>query len=193
MDKKIKILLVDDDQSVRTIYADIFGREGFEVVEAEDGVDGLDKATKVLPDVIFSGIIMPRMDGFALKETLSKSVSTANIPVLMLSHMGREEDRKKAIELGAKDFIVQGMITPKQVVEKVRAMFGSNEYRISFEPNEKDGVRLASDLKFAPGFRCKICGSSMEMVAKVSDLASRELSIRIVCPNVKDGDHQKES
>ena len=68
----LKILLVDDDETIRGMYDDIFKKEGFEVFEAIDGVDGLDKATKNIPDVIFTGIVMPTMDGFQLMEALKK-------------------------------------------------------------------------------------------------------------------------
>ena len=184
--KKTKVLLVDDDETVRSIYVDVFKREGFEIIEARDGVEGLDKATREVPDVIFSGIIMPRMDGFALKDALTKNVATANIPMLMLSHMGREEDRKKAYSLGVKDFIVQGMTTPKQVVEKINAMFGSGYYNLKFNPASPDASRLAADLRVNPSFRCETCQGDLVLSLKIINPERQELSAKFVCPNCGD-------
>jgi len=181
-DKKIKILIVDDDQTVRETYADIFRQEGFEVSEAEDGLDGLDKATKENPDIIFTGIIMPRMDGFALKEALAKNVNTSNVPVIMLSHMGREEDRVKAQELGVKDFIVQGMVMPKQVVDRIRNIFGSVKYRIKFSVNELDTSKLAQDFSFVHNFECSNCQAEMVLELEVADVDKKEFKAKFVCP-----------
>lgn len=179
---KTKILIVEDDLNFRSTYAEVFRKEGFEVEEAEDGVDGLDKATKNPPDVIFTGIDMPRMDGFSLKESLSKNVSTSNIPVVMASHMGRKEDEEKARAAGVKDFIVTQMVTPRKIVERVRVLLGSGEYRLKFHKSELDAPKLASDLHFNEKFQCSYCGTEMEVVVKVTDLNSREFNARFVCP-----------
>ncbi len=182
-DKKIKVLIIDDDKSSRETYMDVFRQEGFEVSEAVDGLDGLDKAVKIIPDVIFTGIIMPRMDGFGLKDALVKNVATSSIPVFMLSHMGREEDREKAEKIGIRGFIVQGMTTPKQVLENVRAMFNSSEYRIKFSPMELDASRLASEFEFSPGFICKNCRKEMIMALKIANKERREFMARFICPD----------
>jgi two-component system chemotaxis response regulator CheY len=182
--KKIKILIVDDDNEIRSMYAEVFKREGFVVEEAMDGVDGLDKATKNVPNIIFTGIIMPVMDGFGLKDALAKNVNTANIPVVMLSHMGREEDRVKALSLGIKEFIVQGMISPRQVVEKVRNMFsGHGEYQLKFNTIDLDAHRLASDLHLNPGFSCEKCSEKMILSLHAANADNREFSARFICPN----------
>lgn len=180
-----KILIVDDDLTIRNIYAEIFKRNNFEVLEAFDGLEGLDVATKELPDIIFTGIIMPRMDGFALKEALGKNVATAAIPVIMNSHMGRQEDRKKAMEMGIREFFVQGMVTPKEVVERVKVMFGNSVkgYKLKFMPSELDAPELAKDLDYGDQFLCRDCGSPMVMELQVRDNTLSEFSARIVCPN----------
>ena len=180
--KKIKILVIDDDEAIRETYTDIFRQSGFEVSEAVDGLEGLDKATKEIPDVIFTGIIMPRMDGFALKEALSKNVATSNIPVIIISHMGREEDRVKAEELGIKDFIVQGMVTPREVMEKIRAMFEPGEYKLKFSVNELDAAKLARDFYFNPKFECSNCRKEMILNLKISNIEKKEFIAKIICP-----------
>ena len=182
-EKKPKILIIDDDDSVRSIYVDIFKREGFEIEEAIDGVEGLDKATKNPPDVIFTGIVMPRMDGFMLKEALVKNVSTTNIPVVISSHLGREEDKEKALALGVKDFIVRNMVTPKEAVERVRKVLGAGEYKVKLNINELDARQLARDLHLQENFQCPNCGADLVLVINVTDIGTHEFSARISCPN----------
>jgi CheY-like chemotaxis protein/predicted RNA-binding Zn-ribbon protein involved in translation (DUF1610 family) len=179
---KIKILIIDDDEPTRSLYAEVFRKNGFEVMEAVDGVDGLDQATKNIPNVIFTGIIMPRMDGFALMEALKKNMSTSNIPVVISSHMGREDDQKRARELGAKDFITRDMNTPNEVVEKIRAVLNLAEYKIRFYASEPDADKLAKDMHFNEKFLCASCGGEMVLSLKLKDVASREFSAKFVCP-----------
>lgn len=88
--KTKKILLVDDDEMIRGIYSEVFRNNGFEVEEARDGLEGLEKARSIIPDIIFTGIIMPKMEGFDLMEALKKNVATSQIPVFISSHLGRE-------------------------------------------------------------------------------------------------------
>lgn len=180
--KKYKILIVDDDSNIRGLYADVFRSENFEVIEAVDGLDGMEKATANKPDVIFTGIIMPRMDGFALKEALAKNVPTSNIPVVMSSHMGREDDRKRAVELGIKDFFVVGMVTPKEVVDRVIDLFGAEKYILKLRSDDGDILRLVRDLKLKGDFTCVTCGEGLVLSIKITNPATKEFSGKIICP-----------
>ncbi len=182
--EKIKVLLVDDDATIRTTYADVFRSEGFEVVEAVDGIEGLNKAMTEMPDVIFTGIIMPKMDGFAMKDALAKNVSTVNIPVLMSSHMGREEDRKKAIEMGVKEFFVAGMVTPRKVIENIRALFNTKKYHLKFDAAALDAPKLSADFHLDE-FVCAKCYQQKMMELEISDVNKKEFRAQFICPDCK--------
>jgi CheY-like chemotaxis protein len=179
---KLKILLVDDDEAIRTVYAEVFRKHDFEVEEAMDGVEGLDKATKNIPDVIFTGIIMPRMDGFALIEALKKNVATSTVPVVFSSHMGREEDKNRAKEMGVKDFITRDFVTPNQAVERILAIFTAEEYKLKFSPSELDAPKLAKDMNFRENFQCPNCGGPLVLVVKMKDVKTKEYSAKFICP-----------
>ena len=184
MDKKIKILIVDDDENTRNMYTRVFKEAEFEVIEAEDGVEGLDKATTENPNVIFTGIIMPRMDGFAMMEALKKNLSTVNIPVIISSHMGREEDRQKANVLGAKYFIVRGFTTPKEIVEKVRTLFlGGKEYRLEINNFSLDAQKLAEDLGLNNNFQCLECDEKMILKIMSKDSSKDGFEAHLICPS----------
>jgi DNA-binding response OmpR family regulator len=180
--KKRKILIVDDDEEIRNLYVDVFKNENYEVIEAFDGIEGIDMATKNIPDVIFTGIIMPRMDGFGLIENLSKNIVTREIPIVISSHMGREEDREKAIKMGIKNFFVVGMISPREIVSRVNALFNALEYRLKINKIELDAFRFNSDLNLGDGFACPKCNAEMILVLKVVNLEKKEFEAKIICP-----------
>jgi DNA-binding response OmpR family regulator len=180
--KKI-ILIVDDDTAVLNMYSEVFRAEGFEVVEAFDGLDGLEKAVNNPPDIVFTGIVMPRMDGFQLKDALSKNASTANIPVIMSSHMGRTEDQKKAKEIGAADFIVLNMVSPRETVERVRAILGAGKYLVKIMPDELGAQDLAKDLHLPANFKCDYCYTELVLSLRITDTEKQEFQARLYCPN----------
>ena len=161
------ILLVDDDEAIRSMYADLFRNNGYKVIEAEDGVEGLDIATKESPiDVIFTGIIMPRMDGFQLVQSLKEYTETADIPVVVNSHLGREEDRKKMVELGARDFIVQGVTSPNDALRRVIQCMGKGEYTIGIVPDKFEGLKFLQDNKLPIDLKCPKCGEELALRLK---------------------------
>lgn len=147
------ILIVDDDEESRHFYREVFKKAGFSVLTAKDGLEGLDVAMRERPDLIFTGIIMPRMDGFELIKNLRANVATALIPVVMFSHLGREDDKRRAQELGVRDFIVRSIAPPKDIVERVKSILGTHTaYRLTFDPTAGDAARLAKDFQFPPYF-----------------------------------------
>lgn len=165
---KKTILIIDDDEEARRFYREVFSAQGFTALVARDGLEGLDIAIREKPDIIFTGIIMPRMDGFELIKNLKNNVATDNIPVVMFSHLGREEDKRKAHELGVRDFIVRSLVTPNEVVERVMALLGSkNVYYLDFDPASRDAAKLSKDFNFAPYFECK---NGKRMVLKLIPL-----------------------
>lgn len=160
-EKQLRILIVDDDDIIRETYLQVFGERGFETIGAKDGVEGIDLATKERPDVILTGIIMPRMDGFQLISALRENVDTKDIPIAIISHLGREEDRKRAADLGIVNFIVQGSMTPREVVEKVKNQIASaNAFRIGFDYSGWDAPALAQKFNLQ-NFECPNCRNKM--------------------------------
>ena len=182
--RKIKILIVDDDVELREMYVEIFQNANFEVIEASDGVEGLDNATKEIPDVIFTGIVMPRMDGFSMIESLQKTVMTSAIPIVISSHMGREEDKLRATKLGVKDFIVRGTTRPIEVIERISSLFteAGKEYRLEFNPYAQDAQNLAKDLNFQASYLCLDCSEKLVLNLKLTNPKDRIFEAKFVCP-----------
>lgn len=177
--KKYKILIVDDDNFIRGMYAELFKKEGFAVVESLTGLDALGLVERESPDVIFTGIIMPQMTGFELMEALKKNVKTAGIPVAVSSHLGRFEDQKKAFELGAKDFIYRGEVTPAEAVMRIKNILGQKiVYRVTVEDGS-DALELARFLG-KESWICPQCKSRYLLSAEYNPKDAR-FSLRLYC------------
>ena len=120
-----KILIVDDDSLISRMYQERFSRDGFEVVLAFDGEDGVEKAKKEKPDFILLDIMMPKMNGYETLKILKKEAGTKSIPVMILSSIGGDPALvKKAKQLGIVDMVVKGETPAKEIVEKERAELG---------------------------------------------------------------------
>jgi len=180
-DKGYKVLVVDDDEDTRSLIVEILKAADFEVWEATDGLDGLEKIGQVFPDIVLSGIIMPRMDGFTLVESLKKNTATASIPVIFLSHMGREEDRRRAEQLGVDDFFVTTLTPPGGIVGRINSIISHSEYFITPNPYELDAQKLAQDLNLNRDFLCSEGGEKLAIRLKLKDPSSRRFEAEIVC------------
>lgn len=182
MGQTFKMLLVDDDVDTRSLYAEVFRAAGFEVREAKDGLEGLDMATAERPDVVFTGIIMPRMDGFALTEALRSNVTTASIPIAFSSHLGRQEDQKRAKEMGVNDFIVRDVVTPNEAVVRIQSLVSHSEYTIAFDIRALDAQKLAADLRLNPNFVCSENGGrQFALRLKVKNASTRTFEAELIC------------
>lgn len=181
---KKTILIVDDDIDTLDMYADVFENAEYNVIRATDGLDALNVISDHTPHLIFTGIVMPRMDGFAMMESLKQNKRTADIPVVINSHLGRESDRKRADELGARDFIVRGFTPPREALERIGALLMRNEYVFRFDHNHPEARKLAKDLGAGNFF---VCPRGQEMVIKMSiaDPKDMTFSARFSCVDEK--------
>ncbi|MDD5290564.1 MAG: response regulator [Patescibacteria group bacterium] len=119
---KIKILLVEDDPFLLSMYNTKFEMENFKVVTAEDGEKGLKLALKEMPDVILLDIMLPRMDGFEVLKALKADKKTSGIPVILLTNLSQKEKVKEGLSLGANDYLIKAHFMPSEVVEKIKKL-----------------------------------------------------------------------
>jgi class 3 adenylate cyclase len=100
-----RVLVVDDEEHNRTLLRDPLEARGYEVAEAENGLEALQKTAALAPDVILLDLMMPSMDGFEVCRRLRKDGKTAHIPILMVTALSERKERLKGIEAGANDFL----------------------------------------------------------------------------------------
>lgn len=105
---------------ISSMYKTKFAADDFEVITADSGVSGLELAKKEKPDIIMLDVILPQLDGFSVLDQIKKDKTTKDIPVIMLTNLGTDEDRKKGESLGAADYLVKASLTPGQVSDKIK-------------------------------------------------------------------------
>jgi DNA-binding response OmpR family regulator len=114
------ILVVDDDMMIRLLMRESLEQSGFEVTEAEDGVQGLHRARAHSPHLILLDVNLPEMDGFAVLEKLRASAQTREIPVLMLTVRDDAASTRIGFDSGATDYLAKPFTIP-QLAARVRA------------------------------------------------------------------------
>lgn len=114
-----KILLVEDDQSLREIYGIRLTAEGYEIASAGDGEAALALAVKERPDLIISDVMMPKISGFDMLDILRSTPETANIKVIMMTALSADDQKARGELLGADRFLVKSQVGIEDVVNAV--------------------------------------------------------------------------
>ncbi|MFZ5811789.1 MAG: response regulator [Thermodesulfobacteriota bacterium] len=118
------ILIVDDSKTVRNLVAFIMKKEGFKVTAAEDGLDGLEKLySEQKIDLIISDINMPRMDGITFIKTVREQDAYRDIPIVVLSTEGQENDIQRGLSIGANLYLVKPA-QPEMMVKNIKMLLG---------------------------------------------------------------------
>jgi DNA-binding response OmpR family regulator len=102
------------------MYEEKLAREGFRVLKAVDGEEGLKLALEHKVDLILLDLLLPRVSGFEMLARLRQDESGKNIPVIALTNVAEATEREKVLELGAKEYLVKAMQTPEEVVKCIR-------------------------------------------------------------------------
>ena len=123
--KKIKILIVEDQETIRKVYRTILESAGYGIIEADDGAKGWSWAQTACPDLIITDLMMPVMDGYELIQKIRSDPETRAIPVIVLSMRGEDSNIKKALSLGATGFLTKGYVPPKTIVDQIRSALQS--------------------------------------------------------------------
>lgn len=120
-----KIMIVEDDVTLRDIYTTRFKAEGYEVVNASDGEAALTIAVKEKPDLILLDIMMPKISGFDVLDILRDTDETKDTKIIVMSALSQTSDIEKGKNLGANAYLVKSQVTLSEVVEKVKATLNS--------------------------------------------------------------------
>ncbi len=115
-----KILFIEDESALQTTFGDVLGKEGYEVVSALDGEEGLKLVRAIKPDLVLLDLILPKMDGFEVLKKIKEDPEIKDIPVVILTNLEESSDVQKAIELGAKNYLVKANYNLNEVAEKIK-------------------------------------------------------------------------
>jgi len=120
MNNEVKLLIVDDDMTLRELYEERMKAEGFIIVSASDGEEAIAKATSEKPSVILLDIMMPKINGIDVMKMLREKEETANIPIIILTALIQEIDKVKGMMKPYDGYLIKSEIMPKDVVAKVK-------------------------------------------------------------------------
>ena len=126
--KKIKILIIEDEEALINVLEKKLLYENYEVSVACDGEEGIKKVKAVKPDLILLDIVMPKMNGFEVLEDLKKDKNFSSIPVIVISNSGYSVDLDKALELGAVDYLIKAEFDPEEVIKKIEKVLSEKDF-----------------------------------------------------------------
>ena len=115
-----KILIVEDEDSIRGFLKINLKRNGFEVLEANNGEDALSATVEYRPDLILLDVMMPKISGFDVLDILRNTPETANVRIIMLTALSQPKDKERAESLGVDDYLVKSQVVIGDVIERVR-------------------------------------------------------------------------
>jgi len=116
----MRILIVEDEKSLVEILKEEFKSHGYDVDIAEDGERAMEKMIEKKPDLVLLDLLLPKKDGFAVMHDMKLDETLKNIPVVIISNLGQDEEIKRGLALGAIDYFVKSQHPLKEIVEKVR-------------------------------------------------------------------------
>jgi CheY-like chemotaxis protein len=145
-----KVLLVEDDNNLREIFEMRLQAEGYKTVTAGDGEEALDVAVKEKPDLIIADIMMPKLSGFEMLETLRSSPEMANVKVIMMTALGQAEDRARGEKLGVVKYLVKSQVTLEDFVRVVREVLPPSPDAAESKPINKQGEGSMQDDNSTP-------------------------------------------
>ena len=114
------ILFIEDESALQKTFGDILEKEGYDMISALDGEIGLKLAKTKNPDLILLDLVLPKVHGFEVLKELKSDAGTKDIPIIVLTNLEAIEDVNKAIELGAKTYLVKTQYNLEEVVGKVK-------------------------------------------------------------------------
>lgn len=126
MPKNTKIVLIEDDTVLAEMYLQKFAREGYKVVHALDGEEGIKQIRATKPNLVLLDIMMPKKSGIEVLEDLRGSPDTKDVKVILLSNVGDQEYIDKAMTMGALGYLLKSNYTPSEVVGQIEELLSKS-------------------------------------------------------------------
>jgi len=126
-----KVMLVEDDNNLREIYQARLSAEGYQLISAKDGEEGLALAVKERPDLIICDVMMPKVSGFEMLDILRSTEGIKDTRVIMMTALSQAEDKAKAEKLGADLYLVKSQVTLEDMARSVRNILAKDGHDVS--------------------------------------------------------------
>lgn len=122
--KQKRILLVEDDDALASVYLVRLEAEGFDVRRVANGEDALAAAISYKPDLVLLDVMMPKVSGFDVLDILRNTPETANLKIIILTALSQESDKQRAVQLGVDDYLVKSQVVITDVIERIKQHLG---------------------------------------------------------------------
>jgi DNA-binding response OmpR family regulator len=180
-----KILVAVNNDFILETYSQLFIGKNFEVLKTKDGEEALKLFQKEDPDIILADIALPSLNGFELLKKIREISPYNRKPVIIYSQLEKKEDKIKAIDLEANDFVTAATTTPAEVVRRVMIILGEQKsYRIMIQKKLYNAKELISDFGYTYDLKCPKCGNDL-ILYLIRDLSKGEdyFKISFICPD----------
>src|SRR5690606_31934127 len=117
----VKILIIEDEAAIREMVAMSLSRNGYEIHQAESAEEGFSQLNEVVPDLILLDWMLPGMSGVDFAKRIKKDPLCRDIPIIMLTARGEEEDKVRGLEVGADDYVTKPF-SPRELVARIKAV-----------------------------------------------------------------------
>ncbi len=116
-----KVLVVDDSPTERHVLVELLTKNGYQVITAESGEEGIEKAKSELPDLVLMDVVMPGLNGYQATRTLKRDETTKHIPIIVCTSKGQETDKIWGLRQGALDYLVKP-VNGEELLSKIAAL-----------------------------------------------------------------------
>lgn len=185
------VLIVEDTELLRKIYQDKLQQEGYEVLTAGDGLESLNVIRSHTVDLVLLDLVMPRMSGLEALETMKADPRTKDIPVVILSNLGQDDDIERGLNLGAVDYLIKNSAKPADVSAKIRLtldyMAGRQaqaaSYKLAIRDREADAERFVEDAKLMRRLWCPACEVEIQLELVPKPDKPGWYDAHLICPS----------
>lgn len=184
------VLIVEDTELLRRIYHDRLAQEGYTVSTASDGLEAIQQMRAVPVDLVLLDLIMPRMGGLEVLETMKADPRLSGIPVVILTNLGEESSVERAIELGAVDYLIKNQAKPADVAAKIRLALDNlggrcaetKSYKLLVRDRQADADCFVADARLPRRFWCPACEVELAIELLPQDDRPGWYDAHVICP-----------
>lgn len=120
--KQKKILLVEDDKALASVYESRLIAEGFETLHVDNGESALAEAVNFRPDLVILDVMMPKISGFDVLDLMRGSEELSNMKVMMLTALGQDKDQERAEKLGVDKYLIKSQVSLEEIIDSIREL-----------------------------------------------------------------------
>jgi len=188
------ILIIEDEPLFRRVYQDVLTNNSYKVLVAEDGESGWRLAKSEKPSLTLLDLNLPKLHGLEVLRNIRADVTTKDIPVIVLTVLGEQEDIRKGLDLGADDYLVKGFYSPREILTKISTLLAVadikksiSSYKLSVKEGRADAAKLQQDIGLTKLFHCPHCKQemSLELIPDYTRTDGHWFVSHFVCLNCK--------